>query len=79
MRSGTSIPACGGHWSGGRLKTSPLYSVLRILNAFECPYSNGFTEGANNTIKLMKRIGYEYRNFHNLRAHIFAAVNDKTG
>ena len=32
-----------------------------ILNAFDCPYSNGFTEGVNNTIKVIKRIGYGYR------------------
>lgn len=50
-----------------------------ILNAFDCPYSNGFTEGVNNTIKVIKRIGYGYRNFRNFRARILATVNDAAG
>ena len=41
-----------------------------ILNAFTCPYSNGFTEGINNTIKVIKRIAYGYRNFDNFRLRI---------
>ncbi len=41
-----------------------------ILNAFTCPYSNGFTEGINNTIKVIKRIAYGYRNFNNFRLRI---------
>lgn len=50
-----------------------------ILNAFDCPYSNGFTEGVNNTIKVIKRIGYGYRNFRNFRARILATLNVKAG
>ncbi len=46
-----------------------------ILNAFDCTYSNGFTEGVNNTIKVLKRVAYGYRNFRNFRARIFATVN----
>ena len=46
-----------------------------ILNAFDCPYSNGFTEGVNNTIKVIKRVAYGYRNFRNFRARILATVN----
>jgi transposase len=41
-----------------------------ILNAFTCPYSNGFTEGINNAIKVIKRIAYGYRNFDNFRRRI---------
>ncbi|MCX7709351.1 MAG: transposase, partial [Clostridia bacterium] len=41
-----------------------------ILNAFDGPYSNGFTEGINNTIKVIKRIAYGYRNFYNFRRRI---------
>lgn len=41
-----------------------------ILNAFDCPYSNGFTEGCNNKIKVLKRIAFGYRNFHNFRSRI---------
>lgn len=44
-----------------------------ILNSFECPYSNGFTEGTNNKIKVIKRNGYGYRNFKNFRNRIFLA------
>lgn len=46
-----------------------------ILNAFDCKFSNGFTEGVNNTIKVIKRIAYGYRNFRNFRARIFSIVN----
>ena len=41
-----------------------------ILNAFDCPYSNGFTEGCNNTIKVIKRVAYGYRSFRNFRSRI---------
>ena len=34
-----------------------------ILNSFDVPYSNGFTEGCNNKIKVIKRNAYGYRNF----------------
>ena len=45
-----------------------------ILNAFECPYSNGYTEGTNNKIKVIKRNAYGYRNFENFRNRIFLSV-----
>ena len=53
----------------------PLMSVLRnwskhILNSFDCSYTNGFTEGSNNKIKVIKRIAFGYRNFHNFRQRI---------
>ena len=53
----------------------PLYSVLRnwskyILNSFDCAYTNGFTEGCNNKIKVLKRIAFGYRNFSNFRQRI---------
>lgn len=41
-----------------------------ILNAFDCAYSNGFTEGTNNKIKVIKRNAYGYRNFENFRNRI---------
>lgn len=41
-----------------------------ILNAFDCPYSNGFTEGINNSIKTLKRAAFGMPNFHNFRARI---------
>lgn len=45
-----------------------------ILNSFTVPYTNGFTEGCNNRIKVIKRISYGYRNFRRFRnriLHIF--------
>jgi transposase len=41
-----------------------------ILNSFDCPYTNGFTEGSNNKIKVLKRNAYGYRNFHRFRNRI---------
>ena len=41
-----------------------------ILNSFEYHYSNGFTEGTNNKIKVIKRTAYGYRNFENFRNRI---------
>ena len=45
-----------------------------ILNAFDCPYSNGFTEGINNKIKVIKRNGYGFRNFENFRNRILLST-----
>lgn len=45
-----------------------------ILNAFDCNYSNGFTEGCNNKIKVIKRNAYGFRNFENFRNRIFLSV-----
>lgn len=45
-----------------------------ILNAFECPYTNGYTEGTNNAIKVIKRNAFGYRNFDNFRNRIFLAL-----
>ena len=38
-----------------------------ILNSFTVPHTNGFTEGCNNRIKVIKRISYGYRNFRRFR------------
>lgn len=46
-----------------------------ILNAFDCRYSNGFTEGVNNTIKVIKRVAYGYRSFENFRRRILLTLN----
>lgn len=48
-----------------------------ILNAFDCLYSNGFTEGCNNAIKVIKRIAFGYRNFHNFRRRILLTLNKR--
>lgn len=41
-----------------------------ILNSFDVPYSNGFTEGCNNKIKVLKLNAYDYRNFERFRKRI---------
>lgn len=46
-----------------------------IINSFAVPYTNGFTEGCNNKIKVLKRNAYGYRNFKRFRnriLHIFS-------
>lgn len=45
-----------------------------ILNAFECTYTNGYTEGTNNAIKVIKRNAFGYRNFENFRNRIFLSL-----
>ena len=45
-----------------------------ILNAFDCPYTNGYTEGINNAIKVIKRNAFGYRNFENFRNRIFLSL-----
>lgn len=41
-----------------------------ILNSFKVPYSNGYTEGVNNKIKVLKRNAYGVRDFKRFRARI---------
>ena len=41
-----------------------------ILNSFDCPYTNGFTEGVNNKVKVLKRNAYGVRNFSRFRNRI---------
>lgn len=41
-----------------------------ILNAFDCPYTNGFTEGCNNKTKVLKRVCFGVRNFARFRNRI---------
>lgn len=46
-----------------------------ILNSFSYSYTNGYTEGCNNKIKVLKRNAYGYRNFSRFRnriLHVFA-------
>lgn len=48
-----------------------------ILNAFDCNYTNGFTEGCNNKIKVLKRISFGVRNFSRFRNRILHMMNSK--
>lgn len=41
-----------------------------ITNSFFCPYTNGFTEGCNNKIKVLKRSAYGVKNFKRFRNRI---------
>ena len=42
----------------------------QITNAFLLPFSNGYTEGCNNKIKVLKRISYGLRHFGRFRTRI---------
>lgn len=49
--------------------------ITGILNSFSTNITNGFTEGCNNKIKVLKRNAYGYRNFNRFRnriLHIFS-------
>ena len=48
-----------------------------IFNTFDYPYTNGFTEGCNNKIKVLKRNAYGYRNFDRFRKRILHMFNYK--
>ena len=41
-----------------------------IKNSLIYPYSNGRIEGINNKIKVLNRVAYGYRNFHNFKNRI---------
>jgi transposase len=41
-----------------------------ILNGFDVPYTNGFTEGCNNKTKALKRVCFGVRNFKTFRSRI---------
>lgn len=46
-----------------------------ILNSFTCPYTNGYTEGVNNKIKVLKRNAYGVRDFDRFRNRILHMMN----
>lgn len=46
-----------------------------ILNSFTCPYTNGYTEGTNNKIKVLKRNAYGVRNFKRFRNRILHVMS----
>lgn len=60
-----------------------LLSMLRIwrqeiLNYFDYPYTNGFLEGKNNRIKVIKRVAYGYRNPAHFRQRILLTNRKET-
>ena len=52
--------------------------ISDILNSFTTPYTNGYTEGINNKIKVLKRNAYGYRNFERFRSRILHMCNKKS-
>mgnify|MGYP003571386346 CR=1 FL=1 len=49
-----------------------------IVNSFiDERYSNGFTEGLNNKIKVIKRVGFGYKNFDFFRIRLLYILNGK--
>jgi len=46
-----------------------------ILNAFDYHYTNGFTEGCNNKIKVLKRVSFGVRDFPRFRNRILHIMN----
>ena len=47
-----------------------------ILNYFDHRVTNGFVEGKNDRIKVIKRIAYGYRNVNNLGRRILLINNE---
>ena len=48
-----------------------------IVNSFiDKRYTNGFTEGTNNKIKVIKRVGYGYKNFSFFRKRLLYIFNN---
>lgn len=49
-----------------------------ICNTFiDKTFSNGFTEGLNNKIKVIKRVGFGYKDFVFLRLRLLYILNNK--
>lgn len=57
-------------------KVSETYTKweTEILNSFSVPFSNGYTEGCNNRIKVLKRTSYGIRNFERFRKRIMHSM-----
>ena len=54
--------------------------ISGILNSFSTSITNGFTEGCNNKIKVLKRNAYGYRNFDRFRnriLHMFSHQSER--
>ncbi len=47
-----------------------------ILNSFDYPYTNGYTEGVNNKIKVIKRNAYGVRDFKRFRNRILHVMSN---
>lgn len=49
-----------------------------IINFIVYGYNNGYTEGTNNVIKVIKRNAYGYHKFENLRKRIFLVSSENS-
>ncbi|WP_432443445.1 ISL3 family transposase [Periweissella fabaria] len=49
---------------------------IEILNSFKYGFSNGPVEGMNNKIKVIKLMGYGFRNFGNFHQRILIAFKN---
>ena len=58
------------------LKTTEQWKE-EIWNGIRTGYNNGFTEGCNNTIKVLKRVCYGFRNFKNFRRRVLYILNNE--
>jgi transposase len=75
-----------GHWEesvrhSGLKEFGAVLSMFKnwrheILNYFDHRVTNGFVEGKNNRIKVIKRMAYGYRNTDNLRRRILLTNNE---
>ena len=48
--------------------------MKQLTNVFLLPYSNGYTEGTNNKIKVLKRISYGLHRFGRFRVRILLLI-----
>jgi transposase len=48
------------------------------IDSFDCLYTNGFTEGVDTEIKVIKRNAYGYRNFRRFRNRILHMFHHST-
>lgn len=63
------------------VKCAKTYSnwFIPITNSFFCPYTNGFTEGCNNKIKVLKRNAYGLHDFKRFRNRILFMFSHQAG
>jgi transposase len=60
-----------------RLRRTLLSWRTEILNYFDCPITNGRTEGFNNKAKLVKKRAYGYRSFANYRLRLLTPARER--
>ena len=62
----------------GMIKVSLSYQnwSIEILNSFEYPYTNGYIEGCNNRIKVLKRVSFGMPRFVRFRRRIMHIMVD---